>query len=223
MSTHNRVLWDLRSFRPQQAAPRHCLPWGPTLLQPLPCQNHRSQLHHPQPDPQPWECPRPCQEPTFRTYLPGRSKARSRGVTDVPASAGSLLCSLWPWPRGLSWLLPAVLSCSCEFSALFFFFLKGLFFFFFLRCVRTVAWRRQSYSATSPFSRDPLQPLIHTSPPAAPGLGRPDAHRVLKPCCCTFPARTWTGAASPPQGEAIHTRLPNPRRNQTQMWIKKKN
>lgn len=91
-----------------------------------------------------------------------------------------------------------------------------------MRCVRTVAWRRQSYSATIPFSRDPLQPLIHTSPPAAPGLGRPDVHRVLKPCCCTFPARTWTRAASPPQGEANLTRLPNPRRNQTQISIKKK-
>lgn len=156
MSTHNRVLWDLRSFRPQQAAPRHCLPWGPTLLQPLPCQNHRSQLHHPQPDPQPWECPRPCQEPTFRTYLPGRSKARSRGVTDVPASAGSLLCSLWPWPRGLSWLLPAVLSCSCEFSALFFFFFKGLFFF---------ALRQDGCLATAElFRHKPFQPR---SPPAS--------------------------------------------------------
>lgn len=74
----------------------------------------------------PSPAPRPGSVPALlQTHLPGRSEAHSRGVTEVPASSFRRGLPARPQPKApasrLSRLLPPFLSCSWEFSALFFF------------------------------------------------------------------------------------------------------
>ena len=162
---------------------------------PLPWQCHRPQTHHPRSGPQTWDRPRPAANPPSRA-LRGPIQGCHRGPrlllsTRAPRSSAAQ----GPASR-LSRLLPPFLSCSWEFSALFFF-LRD-FFFFFLRCVRAVAWRRRSYSTASLSVAIPSSLSFKSLRPRLRGRGRArpeDARRVLKPFQRLVPGQDQIGRA----------------------------
>lgn len=131
--------------------------------------------HHPQSGPQTWERPRPAANPPSGA-LRGPFQGCHRGPR-LLLSTRAPRSSVAQGPRFEAEPASASLSLSLLGILSTILFLRDFFSFFFFALRQGGCLATAELFHREPFSRDPLQPLIQVSPPAAPGTGRRQARR----------------------------------------------